>query len=51
LKSQNPGWSVGDIAKELGKQWAAATADDKKKYNEKSEKEKEKYLKVFSKLF
>ena len=46
LKQANPSWSIGEIAKELGRRWAEATPDVKKKYADKGEKEKEKYNKV-----
>jgi len=46
LKAANPTWSVGEIAKDLGRQWSEADKDMKKKYTEQGEKEKEKYNRV-----
>ena len=46
LKTKNPTWSVGEIAKELGKQWSSAAEDIKRKYAERGDAEKEKYYKV-----
>lgn len=46
LKKRNPSWSVGEIAKELGRQWTNAKPAFKKKYTDKGEKEKAKYNKV-----
>nr|NP_001071733.1 transcription factor protein [Ciona intestinalis]BAE06487.1 transcription factor protein [Ciona intestinalis] len=49
LKAENPGWTVGEIAKALGKKWAAASPDTKKKYAEQGEVEKSKYNKEMEK--
>jgi hypothetical protein len=44
VKKANPGFSVGDIAKELGKEWREVT--DKSKYEAQAEKDKERYRKA-----
>jgi len=46
LKAANPGYSVGDVAKALGKQWQEVDEKLKKSYQEKGEIEKQKYNKV-----
>jgi len=49
LKAENPGLSVGEIAKALGKKWASTLPDVKRKYTEMGEIEKEKYNKEMEK--
>uniref|UniRef100_H2Y5L5 HMG box domain-containing protein n=1 Tax=Ciona savignyi TaxID=51511 RepID=H2Y5L5_CIOSA len=49
LKGENPGWTVGEIAKALGKKWAVATPETKKKYADQGEIEKSKYVKEMAK--
>lgn len=46
VKSKNPAYTVGDIAKALGKKWADCTAEDKAKYAEMAEQDKDRYDKV-----
>ncbi|XP_051176612.1 high mobility group protein DSP1-like [Leptopilina boulardi] len=43
VKSKNPAYTVGDIAKALGKKWADCTAEDKAKYAEMAEQDKDRY--------
>jgi ubiquitin len=43
VKKDNPQWGVGDIAKELGSRWNNMEDAQKKKYQEKAAKEKERY--------
>ncbi|KAM9314310.1 high mobility group protein B2-like [Pholidichthys leucotaenia] len=45
IKEDNPGISIGDIAKKLGEMWATQTAKDKAPYEAKASKLKEKYEK------
>ena len=44
VKAENPGASVGEIAKLLGKRWE--TCKNKSKYEELAKKDKERYAKV-----
>lgn len=46
IKEDNPGISIGDIAKKLGELWATQSAKDKAPYEAKAAKLKEKYEKV-----
>lgn len=46
IKEENPGISIGDIAKKLGELWAAQSSKDKAPYEAKAAKLKEKYEKV-----
>nr|CAB3253473.1 HMG1/2 High mobility group protein [Phallusia mammillata] len=45
VKQENPSYTVGDIARELGKKWSETNPDIKSKYVQAGEKEKEKYNK------
>ncbi|KAI1887554.1 hypothetical protein AGOR_G00191510 [Albula goreensis] len=45
VKNDNPGISIGDIAKKLGELWAKQTPKDKAPYEQKAAKLKEKYEK------
>uniref|UniRef100_A0A3P9IM38 High mobility group box 2a n=1 Tax=Oryzias latipes TaxID=8090 RepID=A0A3P9IM38_ORYLA len=45
IKEDNPGISIGDIAKKLGELWATQSAKDKAPYEAKAAKLKEKYEK------
>ncbi|KAM9476531.1 high mobility group protein B2a [Clarias gariepinus] len=45
VKSENPGFTIGDVAKKLGEQWSKLTAKDKSPYEQKALKLKEKYEK------
>ncbi|XP_070783178.1 high mobility group protein B2-like [Enoplosus armatus] len=45
IKEENPGISIGDIAKKLGELWATQTSKDKSPYEAKAGKLKEKYEK------
>lgn len=47
IKEDNPGISIGDIAKKLGELWSTQTPKDKAPYEAKAAKLKEKYEKVF----
>ena len=44
VRKDHPEWSVGDVAKELGKRWEKQL--DKSKYEALAEKEKKRYEKV-----
>lgn len=44
IKKQNPSFTVGDIAKCLGKLWSEATADIKEKYDKAGKVAKEQYM-------
>ena len=46
IKEENPGISIGDIAKKLGELWATQSSKDKAPYEAKAAKLKEKYEKV-----
>lgn len=46
IKEENPGISIGDIAKKLGELWATQSPKDKAPYEAKAGKLKEKYEKV-----
>lgn len=46
IKEDNPGISIGDIAKKLGEMWATQSAKDKAPYEAKAARLKEKYEKV-----
>jgi len=41
VREENPGWKVGDVAKELGRRWE--TCPDKSKYEEQARRDKERY--------
>lgn len=43
VKANNPEYTMGDIAKELGRRWASATPDTKSKYEALSEQDKARY--------
>ncbi|XP_041964527.1 high mobility group protein B2a [Alosa alosa] len=45
IKGENPGISIGDIAKKLGVMWSNITPQEKKPYEQKALKLKEKYEK------
>jgi len=49
LKAENPSFTVGDIAKALGKKWSETKPDVKQKYSALGEVEKEKYNKLMEK--
>lgn len=46
IKEDNPGISIGDIAKKLGELWSKQSPKDKAPYEAKAAKLKEKYEKV-----
>lgn len=48
IKGENPGLSIGDIAKKLGEMWNSSSAEVKQPYEKKAAKLKEKYDKVSS---
>ena len=50
VKKVNPTFTVGDIAKSLGKMWADATPDIKSKYEALAKTAKEKYTEVCTEL-
>ncbi|XP_016430025.1 high mobility group protein B1-like [Sinocyclocheilus rhinocerous] len=43
IKGENPGLSIGDIAKKLGEMWNSSSAEVKQPYEKKAAKLKEKY--------
>ncbi|KAG7471236.1 hypothetical protein MATL_G00122330 [Megalops atlanticus] len=43
IKGENPGMSIGDVAKKLGEMWNSTSAADKQPYEKKAAKLKEKY--------
>lgn len=43
VRGENPGWGVGDIAKELGRRWGGLGADLKAKYDAMAQKDKKRY--------
>uniref|UniRef100_A0A2I3GL32 HMG box domain-containing protein n=1 Tax=Nomascus leucogenys TaxID=61853 RepID=A0A2I3GL32_NOMLE len=45
IKGEQPGLSIGDVAKKLGEMWNNTAADDKQPYEKKAAKLKEKYEK------
>ncbi|XP_037666678.1 high mobility group protein B2-like [Choloepus didactylus] len=45
IKSEHPGLSIGDTAKQLGEMWSEQSAKDKQPYEQKAAKLKEKYEK------
>jgi len=51
IKGENPGLSIGDIAKKLGEMWNGSTAEVKQPYEKKAAKLKEKYDKVVYSFF
>jgi len=46
VKGDNPGISIGDIAKKLGEMWSKLSPKEKSPYEQKAMKLKEKYEKV-----
>lgn len=50
IKSDNPGISIGDIAKKLGEMWSKLSPKEKTPFEQKAMKFKEKYEKVSSNL-
>lgn len=46
VKGENPGLTIGDVAKKLGEMWNSTAAEDKQPYEKKASKLKEKYEKV-----
>lgn len=46
IKGENPGLTIGDIAKKLGEMWNSSSAEVKQPYEKKAAKLKEKYDKV-----
>lgn len=46
VKANNPEYTMGDIAKELGRRWAAADPEVKSKYESLSEQDKARYDRV-----
>lgn len=43
IKTANPDYGVGDVAKELGKKWADATVELKQKYEQMAERDKKRF--------
>ncbi|XP_014672267.1 PREDICTED: high mobility group protein DSP1-like isoform X1 [Priapulus caudatus] len=43
VRNINPGWGVGDVAKELGKRWGVLAPDVKANYNAMAQKDKKRY--------
>ena len=50
LKLENPGASIGDIAKKLGEQWKKMTPEQKIPFDEMAKKDKERYLEELNQL-
>lgn len=48
LKKANPSWRVTDIGKELGRLWANASEETKKKYSHLAQQAKDDYDKVWN---
>ena len=46
IRDANPGFTVGDVAKELGRRWGEVDEAAKKKYVAMAEKDKERYSRV-----
>lgn len=46
MKSEQPGLSIGEVAKKLGELWNNTNSEDKQPYEKKASKLKEKYEKV-----
>ena len=46
MRSANPSWGVGDVAKELGRRWEKCVGADRKKYETLNVAAKAKYQKV-----
>jgi len=46
VKSLNPEFGVGEIAKELGRRWSDISPDLKNKYEQMAEKDKARYERV-----
>lgn len=46
MKANNPEYTMGDIAKELGRRWASADPETKGKYEALSEQDKARYDRV-----
>lgn len=46
VKAAHPEYTVGDIAKELGKRWAEVEGPDKAKFEAQAEKDKARYDRV-----
>jgi len=45
IREANPGYTVGDVAKELGRRWGDVDEEAKKGYNAMAEKDRERYAK------
>jgi structure-specific recognition protein 1 len=43
IKREQPGITIGEVGKKLGELWRAATADEKKPFDEMAERDKERY--------
>ncbi|CAG0915367.1 unnamed protein product [Notodromas monacha] len=43
VRKENPGWPVGEVAKELGRRWATVTASDKVRFQKMADKDKDRY--------
>ena len=43
IKAKNPGYTIGNVAKVLGKDWKALGEDDRKPYEEKAGKDRARY--------
>ncbi|XP_021965203.1 high mobility group protein B2 [Folsomia candida] len=49
IRQENPGLSLGEMGKELGKRWASIDATSKKKYEKAAAAAKEEYQKKMAK--
>ena len=43
IKIENPSFSIGDCAKELGRRWAIVSPEEKKRYQELADQARQKY--------
>lgn len=43
IKAENPSYTIGNVAKVLGKDWKAMDEEDRKPYEAKAEKDRERY--------
>ena len=43
IKIENPSFSIGECAKEIGKRWAVASPEEKKRYQQLADQARQKY--------
>lgn len=46
IRGMNPEYTVGDVAKELGRMWAGVDPQTRERYNQMSERDKQRYQRV-----